>query len=96
MGNMLDQFRGKPTQGARPRNTISVTSAGPITRPLSQNSATPQQARLPRAAAIYGGAAAVFAVICIFYLIKGNWFTGLVLIVPTFCLAGFAYYYMKG
>lgn len=96
MSNMLDLFRGKTSQqqGGRPRNTIAVTSTGSLARPLPKMAA--QQSHLPRAAAIYGGAAAAFAVLTLFYLIKGQWFTGLVLIVPTCCLAGFAYYYMKG
>ncbi len=91
MGTMLDLFKGKPA--APKAKTVSVYSVGPLARPIP----TPvqQDAALPRAAAIYGAAAAVFAVLTVFYLIKGIWFTGLVMILPTLCLGGFAYYNMK-
>jgi hypothetical protein len=94
MSNMLDKFRGKPSaQAQKGKNTISVYSMGPLASPV-QRPAMPEST-LPRAAAIYGAAAAVFAVLTVFYLIKGLWFTGLVMIVPTLCLGGFAYFYIK-
>lgn len=102
MGNMLDMFKGKLTtppgtaSGKAPekaKGSISVYSVGPIARPIPQQPA--QDSALPRAAAVYGAASAIFAVLTVFYLIKGIWFTGIVLIVPTFCLGGFAYHYMK-
>ena len=94
MANMLDLFKGKPTNSQnKPKAAVSVYSVGPIARPIQQPAA--QDSSLPRAAAIYGAAAAVFAVLTVFYLIKGIWFTGLVMIVPTLCLAGFAYYNLK-
>ncbi len=93
MGNMLDMFKGKPTNSAKPKNTLSVYSVGPLAKPIQS---TPQaDSSLPRAAAIYGAAAAVFAVLTVFYLIKGIWFTGIIMILPTICLGGFAYYNMK-
>lgn len=92
MRNMLDLFKGKPFSPA-PKKTISVYTAGPLARPIQRPAQS--DTALPRAAAIYGAAAAVFAVLTVFYLIKGIWFTGLVMILPTICLGGFAYYYMK-
>mgnify|MGYP003385630160 CR=1 FL=1 len=92
MANMMDRFKGKPST-PKSKNTLSVYSAGPLGRPIQQ---TPQsESALPRAAAIYGAAAAVFAVLTVFYLIKGIWFTGIVMILPTICLGGFAYYNLK-
>ncbi len=93
MGNMLDMFKGKPSASAQKPKTISVYSVGPLARPIQQQ---PQpESALPRAAAIYGAACAIFAVLTVFYLIKGIWFTGIVMILPTICLGGFAYYNMK-
>jgi hypothetical protein len=93
MGNMLDKFRGQKAPDSK--NTVSVYSVGPIAKPMGQQRAPLQDSRLPRAVAIYGAAAAVFAVLTIFYFIQGMWFTGLILIVPTFCLGGFSWYYLK-
>ncbi|NDE89702.1 MAG: hypothetical protein EB059_00965 [Alphaproteobacteria bacterium] len=92
MSNFLDKFKGRPAAPAK--SALSVYSVGPIARPLPQRSPA-ANAALPRAAAIYGAAAAVFAVLTVFYLIKGIWFTGLVMIIPTICLGGFAYYNLK-
>ncbi len=94
MPNMLDFFKG-PRQPQQPRG-VSVYSAGPIGRPGTRpniQQATPEQ--LSRAAAIYGMGAAIFAVLTVYIFIQGMWFTGLIMIVPTFCLAGFCWYYMK-
>lgn len=93
MGNMMDKFKGKPSSAARPKNTLSVYSMGPLGKPIQ--TPTGPESTLPRAAAIYGAAAAIFAVLTVFYLIKGIWFTGLVMILPTICLGGFAYYNLK-
>jgi hypothetical protein len=92
MVQLPDLFKNR-TGKTVPRNQISVSSVGPIARHIQQP-ATGQSA-LPRAAAIYGAAAAVFAVLTIFMLFKGQWVTGLIMIVPTFCLGGFAYLNMK-
>ncbi len=94
MGNMLDLFKGKPSASApKPKSGISVYTSGPLAQPIQRPTAP--ESRLPRAAAIYGAAAAIFAVLTVFYLIKGIWFTGIVMILPTLCLGGFAYYNMK-
>lgn len=90
---MLDIFKGKPSTPPKPKGAVSVYSVGPIARPIQQEP-QPDNA-LPHAAAIYGAASAIFAVITVFYLLKGIWFTGIVLIIPTFCLGGFAYHYLK-
>lgn len=96
MGNMLDFFRGSQTgaSGKRP-NTVSVYSVGPLAKPLGQKPGLQQNSQLPRAVAVYGVAAAVFGVITLYYLFSGMWLTGLIMIVPTFCLSGFAWYYLK-
>jgi hypothetical protein len=92
MGNIMDKFRGKPSS-TKAKNTLSVYSVGPLARPIQQQ---PQsESALPRAAAIYGAASAIFAVLTVFYLIKGIWITGAIMILPTACLGGFAYHYMK-
>lgn len=96
MGNMMDNFRGKPPQNPQSRNTVSVRSVGPVpSRNIRQPVVPPSNETLSRAAAIYGAAAAVFAVLTVFMFIQGMWFTGLIMIVPTFCLGGFSWYYMK-
>lgn len=98
MGNFLDQFRGPASSGkAARKNSVSVYSVGPISRAWSsqQQGAAPQNVPLPRAVAVYGAAAAGFGVLAIYYLFGKMWFTGLVLLIPTFCLAGFAWYYLK-
>jgi hypothetical protein len=92
MGNMLDKFKGSKSSG--PKNTVSVYSVGPIAKPAMQRNAV-GDSKLPRAVAIYAAAAAVFAVLTVFYFIQGMWFTGLILVVPTFCLGGFSWYYLK-
>lgn len=92
MANFLDKFKGKPPE--KPKGTMAVYSFGLVGKPLERQ-APPPETQLPRAAAIYGAAAAIFAVLTVFYLIKGIWFTGLVMIVPTLCLGGFAYHNMK-
>lgn len=94
MGNKIDLFRGKSDTPVKGKNLVSVFSVGPIATPLYP-SASGKQGKLPHAAAIYGGAAAVFAVVAIYYLFTGAWVTGLIMIVPTFCLAGFAWYYVR-
>lgn len=93
MANMMDRFKAKPSAPVKGKNTLSVYSMGPLGKPI-QASAQSESA-LPRAAAIYGAASAIFAVLTVFYLIKGIWFTGLIMILPTICLGGFAYYNMK-
>lgn len=96
MGNKIDLFRGKPSADKPTgKNVVSVFSVGPIATPLNMKPAAPADGGLPRAAAIYAGAATVFAVIAVYYLFTGSWITGLIMIVPTGCLAGFAWYYMK-
>ncbi|HVY13216.1 MAG TPA: hypothetical protein VHB73_06600 [Alphaproteobacteria bacterium] len=87
-GPQLPQKKGKP-------NAVSVYSVGPIAKPVMQKPGAPQNVPLPRAVAVYGAAAAVFAVLTIFYFIRGQWWTGLIMILPTFCLAGFTWYYLK-
>jgi hypothetical protein len=96
MGNLMDPFRGKGGGGNPPNRTVSVRSVGPIQqrdirKPILQAS----RQDLSRAAAIYGAASSVFAVLTVFMFFKGMWVTGLIMIVPTFCLAGFSWYYMK-
>jgi hypothetical protein len=94
MTNMMDKFRGKPTVNAlTKKSAMSVYSVGPIAQPLAR-AAQPDNG-LPRAAMVYGAAAAIFAVLTVFMLFKGQWFTGIVMIVPTCCLGGFAYFNMK-
>lgn len=91
---MLDMFKGKPSASAqKPKSGIAVYTSGPLAKPVERP--TTPESTLPRAAAIYGAAAAIFAVLTVFYLIKGIWFTGLVMILPTLCLGGFAYYNLK-
>lgn len=98
MGNMLDFFRKGPEQKDAPRksNTVSVYSVGPVPgRNIRQPVVKPSSEELTRASAIYAAGAAIFAVLTVFMFIQGMWFTGIIMIVPTFCLGGFSWYYMK-
>lgn len=94
MANLLDLFR--PREGAKKpgAKTVTVFTTGSLTNP-SMREALSRKGPLPRAAAIYGAAAAIFVVITVFYLFRGQWVTGLIMILPTACLAGFAWQYMK-
>jgi hypothetical protein len=76
---------------------VKVQSTGSIQRPPQmQRAAAPQKpVPLPRAVAIYGAASAVFAVMTIFTLFSGRIITGVIMILPTLCLAGYAWYYLK-
>jgi len=89
---------GGPTRPSAPQNKmVKVSSTGSIQRPPQmQRSAAPEKpVPLPRAVAIYGAASAIFAVLTIFYLVRGPWWTGVIMILPTLCLAGYAWYYLK-
>jgi uncharacterized membrane-anchored protein len=100
MSDFLDKLKGKlpqknmPQNMSVPRNQITVSSVGPISRPL-QNTTSQNPASLSTVSMIYAAAAAVLGVIAIYYLFKGQWITGLIMIVPTGCLGGFAYFTMK-
>jgi hypothetical protein len=93
MANMLDFFKGP--KGQAPKQSVSVYSVGPIGKPNPPARGPAPNAQLPRAVAVYAAGCAIFTVLTLFYFIKGMWFTGLILIVPTFCLGGFAWYYLK-
>ena len=95
MPNFLDLLRPKKEAPKKPggKTLTAYSAGGAVTRPIRE--ALSKRGPLPRAAAIYGGAAAVFAVITVFYLFRGQWITGLIMILPTACLAGFAWQYMK-
>lgn len=94
MANITDPRNNKPAQKAK--GTISVRAVGPVPQ-TDIRKAPPRMTRqdLSRASAIYGAAASVFGVLTVFMLFKGMWVTGLIMIVPTFCLGGFAWYYLK-
>jgi hypothetical protein len=94
MNNLQDLLRGAKSSKDRLKNSIAVFTSGPVIKPAARPQLS-QKGPLPRAAAIYGAAAAIFAVITIFYLFKGQWVTGLIMILPTFCLGGFAWHYMR-
>lgn len=93
MANMLDKFKEKISGTAPKKSGVTVYTSGPLAKPINRPVA-PESA-LPHAAAIYGAAAAIFAVLTFYYLIKGHWFTGTVMILPTLCLGGFAYHHLK-
>jgi len=91
MANNLDKWRGK--SGSKGKNLVSAYAVGPIRKPAAPAAAGKKNAAsLPLPAAIYASAAAIFAVITVFYLFKGSWITGGIMIVPTCCLGGFAWH----
>lgn len=95
MANITDPRTPKP-QAQKAKGTVTVRSVGPVPQTdIRKAPARMTRQDLSRASAIYGAAASVFGVLTIFMMIKGMWITSLIMIVPTFCLAGFAWYYMK-
>ncbi len=98
MGNFLDFFKGPGAlDKAAQKNSVSVYSVGPLAKSTGYQKPPPGDGNvpLPRAVAVYGAAAAGFGVLAVYYLFSKMWFTGLILLIPTFCLAGFAWYYLK-
>jgi hypothetical protein len=51
--------------------------------------------KLPNASIIYGAAAAALLVLCLYFLFTGMWLTGILLLLPTGCLLGFALHFMN-
>ncbi len=90
MARWLDRFLPPPTGKKPGLPSVEARRPGLPTQPLV---AAPDQ--LPNASLVYGVAAAVLLVLCLYFLFTGRWFTGLILLLPTACLFGFAVHFIR-
>jgi len=59
------------------------------------SSSTPPHGKLPNASVVYGVAAAALIVIALAFLMRGHWFTALIIMLPAAGFLGFALHFIK-
>ncbi len=94
----MARFVDKPPQEKpdRQRALQIRPDSGAIGRVASGGGAKPTQGRIPNASIVYGCAAAVLMLIALYIMFKlANWFTGLLVLILSFTLFGYAYYFMR-
>jgi hypothetical protein len=90
MANWLQKIL-PPAPAAKSRNLPVKARSGQV---MSSLPVAPPD-KLPNASVIYGVAASALLVIALYFLFKGVWFTGVLVLLPAACFLGFALQFLK-
>lgn len=91
MARWLDRFLPPPPTRKRPSlPSLDIRGALPSVFLPPKG-----QSKLPNASLIYGVAAAALLAIGLYFLFTGEWFTGVLLLLPAGCLFGFALHFIR-
>ncbi len=90
MANWLQKIM-LPVPAAKSRNLPVKVKPGQLVTPMT----VVRPEKLPNASVIYGIAASILVVIALYFLFRGVWFTGFLVLLPAACFLGFALHFLK-
>lgn len=103
MVNFLDKLTGRRPQDEDPGRSVQVrNSSKPLTPASTRRTDVRQQSpramdgKIPNASIVYGLASAALTVFSLYLIIGiGNWFTGLLILLPAAILFAYAFYFIR-
>ncbi len=95
----MARFIDKPPRERDDSRALQVRQNGAVGRsgqPAVRRDIITRQGPIPKACIVYGCAAAVLFLLALYFMFKlANWLTGLLLLILSFTLFGYAYYFMR-